>query len=112
MINANLEQFLESGWYGESTIYYKGYTYWCEGTWNEERKKPFHFFVHKYRSYIVDKIYTRRLVENGDVVDYSDIIDIYTKTIDEAKEYFFSSKIFEGKSFWEVESELAWYDEY
>ncbi len=112
MINANLEQFLDYGWFNEATLYYKGYTYWCEANWDESVSKKFHFFVYKYRSVIYDEIYTKRLVENGDVVDYSTPIDIYVETEQEAKDYFFSAKIFDGKSFWEVEEELAWYDEF
>lgn len=112
MINANLEQFLDYGWFSEATLYYKGYTYWCEANWDESRSKKFHFFVYRYRSVIYDKIYTKRLVENGDVVDYSTPIDIYVETEQEAKDYFLSAKIFDGKSFWEVEKELAWYDEF
>lgn len=30
---------------------------------------------------------------------------------DDVKEQFLKAKIFDGKSFWEVEKELAWYDE-
>ena len=29
----------------------------------------------------------------------------------DVKEQFLKAKIFDGKSFWEVEKELAWYDE-
>ena len=52
MINANLEQFLDTGWYNEATLYLNGYTYWCEGSWDYSREKPMHFFVYKYRSVI------------------------------------------------------------
>ncbi len=115
MINANLSQFLDTGWFNEATLYYKGYTYWCEGTWNREREKPMHFFVHKYRSIIHqngEEIWTSRMIENGDTVDYQELFDIYGYGEDDVKEQFLKAKIFEGKSFWEVEKELAWYDEY
>ena len=111
MINASLSQFLDTGWFSEATLYYKGYTYWCEGDWDYTRDKPMHFFVYKYRSIVVDKIYTRRLVDNGDVVDYSIVFEVYGANETEVKEQFLKAKIFEGKSFWEVEKELAWYDE-
>ncbi len=115
MINANLEQFLDTGWFSEATLYYKGYTYWCEGTYNYNRDKPFHFFVYKYRSVICKnskgEIFTKRMIKDHDVVDYSTIMDIYVESEEEAREIFFSSKLFEGKSFWEVEKDLAWYDE-
>ena len=47
MINANLEQFLDTGWYNEATLYLNGYTYWCEGYWKQGKEKPMHFFVYK-----------------------------------------------------------------
>ena len=106
MINANLEQFLDTGWYNEATLYLNGYTYWCEGCWNEEREKPMHFFVHKYESVVVDKIYTKPKNSN-----YQTVFDIYGNSEEEVKEEFLKAKIFDGKSFWEVEKELAWYDE-
>ena len=106
MINANLEQFLDTGWFSEATLYLNGYTYWCEGCWNEEREKPMHFFVYKYESVVVDKIYTKPKNSN-----YQKVFDIYGNSEEEVKEEFLKAKIFDGKSFWEVEKELAWYDE-
>ena len=115
MINANLEQFLDTGWFSESTLYLNGYTYWCEGGWDRTTKKPFHVVVYRYRSILLtDKegeIWSKRLIENGDVVDYSTVLDICGNNEDEVKEQFFKAKIFDGKSFWEVEKEIAWYDE-
>lgn len=106
MINANLEQFLDTGWFSEATLYLNGYTYWCEGCWNEEREKPMHFFVYKYESVVVDKIYTKPKNSN-----YQTVFDIYGNSEEEVKEEFLKAKIFDGKSFWEVEKEIAWYDE-
>ena len=106
MINANLEQFLDTGWFSEATLYLNGYTYWCEGCWNEEREKPMHFFVYKYESVVVDKIYTKPKNSN-----YQTVFDIYGNGEEEVKEEFLKAKIFDGKSFWEVEKEIAWYDE-
>ena len=106
MINANLEQFLDTGWFSEATLYLNGYTYWCEGCWNEEREKPMHFFVYKYESVVVDKIYTKPKNSN-----YQTVFDIYGNSEEEVKEEFLKAKIFDGKSFWEIEKEIAWYDE-
>lgn len=111
MINANLSQFLDTGWFSEATIYYKGYTYWCEGGFDKSMNNKFHFFVYKYRAVVFDEIYTKRLIENDDVVDYSTVLDIYGDSEQEVKEIFLNAKIWDGKSFWEVEKELAWYDE-
>ena len=114
MINANLEQFLDTGWYNEATLYLNGYTYWCEGSQDYSREKPMHFSVYKYRSVIHNEngeIWTSRLIENVDVVDYSVVYDYYGYGENDVKEQFLKAKIFDGKSFWEVEKELAWYDE-
>lgn len=73
-----------------------------------------HFFVYKYRSVIHNEngeIWMSRLIENGDVVDYSVVYDYYGYGENDVKEQFLKAKIFDGKSFWEVEKELAWYDE-
>ena len=94
MINANLEQFLDTGWFSEATLYLNGYTYWCEGCWNEEREKPMHFFVYKYESVVVDKIYTKPKNSN-----YQKVFDIYGNSEEEVKEEFLKAKIFDGKSF-------------
>ena len=111
MINGNLEQFLDYGWFTEATLYYNKHTYWCEGDYDEQREKPFHIFVYRYRSTIVFEKYTSRILRNGNMEDCSIVLDEYVNNEDEAKEIFFSAKIFDGKNFWEVEKELAWYDE-
>ncbi len=30
MINGQLDQFLDTGWFSEATLYYNGFIYWCE----------------------------------------------------------------------------------
>lgn len=53
MINADLDQFLDTGWFNEATLYYNGYTYWCEGCWDKTKEKPMHFL------YInIDRLFT------------------------------------------------------
>jgi len=115
MINANLEQFLDNGWFNEATLYYDGHTYWCEGGFYGEDGRLIHFWVYRYKSDLFvnseGKTYSKRHIENHDVVDYSTVFEISGKTEDEAREEFLKAKIFDGKSFWEVEKELAWYDE-
>ena len=29
MKNGKIEQFLDTGWFSEATLYLNGYTYWC-----------------------------------------------------------------------------------
>jgi len=115
MINAYLENFLDTGWFSEATLYLNGYTYWCEGNWDQELEHPMHFFVYKYKSTIHkkgEKVWTSRMIENDNVVEYSIVFDVYGNGEDDVKERFLSAKIFDGKTFWEVEKEIAWYDEY
>ena len=113
MKNGNLEQFLDTGWFSEATLYLNGYTYWCEGTWTEDgREKPMHLTIQKYKSCVVNDVYTKCYVDsNGDAVDFENVLDEWFHNEAEAKKYFLESKIFENKTFWEVESEIAWYDE-
>lgn len=112
MINANLEQFLDSGWYSGATLYYEGYTYVCEGWYeNADNNNPMHLVVYKYKSIICEEKYTKVVCDGENTVDFEYIIDKDFKTSAEAKQKFLTSKIFDGKSFWEVESRIAWYDE-
>ena len=109
MINANLEQFLDTGWFNEATLYYNGYIYWCEGCWDNSKEKPMNFFVYRFPVKIVHEKYYERIVTD---VLYEYVLDIWGYGETDIKEQFLKAKIFEGKSFWEVEKELAWYDEY
>ena len=89
MINANLAQFLDTGWFNEATLYYQGYTYWCEGDVDKTRDKPVHFIIYKYKSEIHHKenveIFTTMSIENGNLIDYSVRIDIDGDDEDERK---------------------------
>ncbi len=107
MINANLEQFLDTGWFNEATLYLNGFTYWCEGYWDFKKEKPMHFFVRKYPSEVVDGIYTKPLKNAVEEV----VFDICGRDENEVKTEFLKAKIFDGKSFWEIENVIAWYDE-
>ena len=107
MINASLEQFLDTGWFSDATLYYKGYVYWCEGCWDYNREKPMNFFVYRFPVKLINEDTFVRLN-----YEYEMLLDIYGYGEEDVKEEFLKAKIFEGKSFWEVEKELAWYDEY
>lgn len=113
MKNGTIEQFLESGWYSEATLFFNGYTYWCEGNWlNDRIDKKLHFTVQKYKSLVVDSFHTKCIVDKtGAAIDFEYVIDAWFIDEDEAKKFFLESKIFNNKTFWEVEDELAWYDE-
>ncbi len=108
MINADLNQFLDNGWFNEATLYYKGYVYWCEGCWDKTKEKPMNFFVYRFPARIVDGKYFERIPTDE---PFSYLLNIWGHSENEVREQFLQAKIFEGKSFWEVEQELAWYDE-
>lgn len=47
MINGYAEQFLDTGWYSEATLYYKGYIYWHEAQTNDKETV---FFVDRWKA--------------------------------------------------------------
>ena len=108
MINANLEQFLDSGWYNEATLFYKGYIYWCEGTWDIIQNNIFNFFVYRFKAKNIDNKYFERLLDDE---PFKYEFEMFSTNKEDVKKHFLKAKIFEGKSFWEVEPELAWLDE-
>ena len=117
MNQSSLEEFLESLWFSEITLYYNRHTYWCE-CWHESNglhNDKIHMFVYRYVSDICydqhGKPYTKRHIENGDVLDYSCVFDIYEDSLEEAKRKFYAAKIFDGASFWEAEKDIEWYEE-
>lgn len=111
MINAYLDQFLDNGWANESEIYYKGHIYWCECDKLAENK--YHFFIRKWKAKVVEEVYYVGLLdENGELMDYDDSFSIYGETYEGVREEFLKSPVWEGKTFWEVEKELAWYEWY
>ncbi len=50
------------------------------------------------------------LGDDDDLIDYDDSFEIYGDTYEGVREQFLKAPIWEGKTFWEVEKELAWYD--
>ena len=110
MINGYLQQFLDSGWYMESTIYYNGYIYWCEASTNPDTNIT-RFFVDRWRATTFDNILYNEYHKNGKIVDYSTVYETYDEDMDILKKKFLEAPIFDGKSFWDVEKEIAWLDE-
>lgn len=108
MKNANMEQFLDNGWFNEATLYYKGYVYWCEAIWEKNKEKPMHFFVYRFPAKVIDEDYFERIPVDK---PYEYMLDIWGYGEDDVREEFLKAKIFDGKSFWEVEKDLAWLDE-
>ena len=96
MINTDMNQFIDYLNYGEEIdILYKGDKYLIEGYCNEDNN--FHLFVYKY--------------ENGGNEADEMIYEIDSNiSIKDCADKFLEAKIWNGKSFWEVEKEMEWID--
>ena len=110
MINGYTEQFLDTGWYTESTLYYNGYAYWFEAT-TDQYTGATHFFVDRWRATTTDNILYNEYHKDGKIVDYSTVYENDATDMDFIKRSFLEAPIFDGKTFWEVEKEIAWLDE-
>ena len=111
MINGNLEDFLDTGWYMESTLFYHGYVYWCEG-YTEPDTEISTFFVDSWRAKCEDnKFYHEYRTTKNELLDEKRVFEEYGPDMDLLKKHFLEAKIFDGKSFWEVEKNLIWVDE-
>ncbi|MBR2554710.1 MAG: hypothetical protein IKE94_07625 [Aeriscardovia sp.] len=109
MIKQELEQFLDTGWYNEATLYYKGKIYWCEGYTQDNQ---FTFFVNCWEVDIIDdQYYKSKKDSDGQLLNFKEIYKVTNADMDYVKKEFLEAKIFEDKSFWEIEPELKWLEE-
>jgi hypothetical protein len=109
MTSTNVKEFLDFGLMDGANLYLHGYSYWCEGYYRKDKDKPMHVFVYKYPSVVVHQIYTKRLSNKQH--EFKTVFDVWASSKEEATEKFLQAKIFDGKTFQEVENEIAWYDE-
>ena len=110
MINGNLEQFLDLGWCTESTLFYNGYIYWCEGYENSNTGLK-HFFVDRWKAENEDNLYYHSVLEPDNTIKSERVYENTGDDFDLIKKDFLESGIFEGKTFWEIEKEIAWLDD-
>lgn len=110
MKNGNLSQFLDTGWYMESVVFYNGYVYWCEGTTSFDTNVTT-FFVDKWRADCDGKLYHQFVTSAGDVVNYERVFETSETDMDEIKKRFLTAPIFDEQTFWDVENNLIWVDE-
>ena len=104
MINGNLEIFLDTGWFSEALLYLNGRAYWCEAQYDDATGKN-HFFVYS------DNKYCHAILNQDGTFDWSYAYEDYDSDRDLIKKRFLQAKIFDGKTFWEVESEIAWLED-
>jgi len=110
MINGYLEQFLDTGWYSEATLYYNGFIYWCEAQ-SDIATNITSFFVDKWAAENEDNTYYHSILEEDGTVKWERIFKIDDNDLELIKKRFLEACIFDGKSFWEIEKELAWLEE-
>ena len=110
MINGNLEQFLDLGWCTEATLFYNGYIYWCEG-YVDSNAGLKHFFVDKWRNKKKKNLYYHSVLETDNTIKSERIFERTGDDFDLIKKEFLESTIFDGKTFWQIEKEIAWLDD-
>ena len=93
MINGNPHEFLDHVYSGQDTVYlYHGIKYWCQG-YVRPGTHIWHMEVFQYQPPSDDNIW-----------EYDSIM------MTECMEAFIEAPIFDGKCFWEAESEIEWVD--
>lgn len=109
MINGNLEQFLDTGWWnGDATIYYNEHIYFLDGYFDKE--KNIHLRIMKWKvKNVENRTFQNIYDDKGDLIDYSEI-EMEASNEETMREKFLNAEVWDGKSFWEVEKELAWLD--
>ena len=110
MINGDLSQLLDNGWYGEVQLFYNDHLYCCEG-WRNHETSDFTFYGRKQKVKLnSDFVYYSYVTTDGEPVDYKVIYEATDVDIDRIKRDFLKAKIFEVKSFWKVEKNIVWMD--
>ncbi len=110
MINGDLDQFLDTGWYSEAELFYNDHLYWCEGWYNQDTT-DYTFYVRTQKVKLDnDYCYRSYLTKDGEPVDYKVVYEVTDADFDKIKRDFLKAKIFDGKSFWEIEKEIVWMD--
>lgn len=109
MINGDVENFLDTGWWNQdATIFYNDHIYFFDGAFNG--KNEMHLWIRKWKvKNINNKTYKNVLDEHGNLIDYKEY-KLESINEDALREKFLKAKIWDGKTFWEVEPELAWLD--
>lgn len=110
MINGHLDQFLDTGWYSEATLYYNGFIYWCEAQLNVSTNIT-SFFVDKWAARNEDNTYYHSILEEDGTIRWDRVFETDSNDLELIKKHFLEACIFDGKSFWQIEKDLAWLEE-
>jgi len=111
MINGNIQDFLDTGWYNEATLFYDGYIYWCEG-YTDASTHLSTFFVDRWAAQTQDYMhYSEIRLPDGSLKDYRRVFETSENSMDKIKRAFLQAPLFNGESFWQIEKDIAWLDE-
>lgn len=92
MIGGNPNDFLDRIYSCQDTVFsFKGITYWFQGYTTDNGDVYMEIFQYQPPS-------------DRDVWNHT------SKTISECQKAFINTPLFDGKTFWEVESEITWLD--
>ncbi len=107
MINGNLEQFLDTGWWNaDATLFYQDHIYFFDGYFDE--KHHMHLRIMKWKAKNINNERFENVCDSsGKVLDYQ-CFEMQGNAEEELREKMLKEKIFDGKSFWSVEKELVW----
>lgn len=109
MKNGRLEQFLDTGWYSEATIFLDGYIYWCEA--QSDKNNLVHFFVDRWAAENEEDMLFHSILNSDGTLHWSRVFEMKDADLDRIKKCFLEAPIFDGKTFWQVEKMLAWLEE-
>ena len=112
MINGTINEFLASGWYSEASLFYKGYLYWFEANTDSETNIT-EFWVNRWKAMMdKEKMVFHSIIEKNDKLSgFSTVLTICGTDMAKIRQQLLTSPIFDGKTFWQVEKELAWLEE-
>ena len=110
MINGLLDQFLDTGWFTEATLFYNGFIYWCEAQ-SDLTTNAITFFVDKWAAENENNTYYHSLMEPDGTLIWERVFEISDTDMDRIKQRFLEAPVFEEKTFWQVERDIAWLDE-
>ena len=93
MINGDPHEFVDHFWSGQDTVYlYRNVKYWAQGYSCRDKKK--------WRM----EIFQYQPPSDGYIWEYE------SESVQECLDAFLEAPIFDGKTFWEAESEIEWVD--
>lgn len=111
MNKTEFDDYLVRGWECGANIFYNGKIYFSQCGYNEENNNfEFSVFCFKAKKY-GDHSFSPYMNVEGKYVDYIMLIEEVFASKDEAKAYYLSQKIFDGKSFWEIGDKFEWLDD-